>query len=616
MNALILRCRDGDCTFAEFAEKTLSYWRRAADDLLGRWDHPAAIDCSDLIQEMLIAAWRSMERVDPTRGDPKRYIVFAAVKAVRRWFHRQRGAYGYARSSGKNRSPEGRYPIGIDWYDDISIDGLSGASVQERAVEMHESMLFAETERDRLILEEMWRTASIDVAARKLCEFEAREKSDVTSRRLKAARHDVRQVMGRIAAVAEHRGQIENEGENANLSICGELEKSMLKQTEAKGGVNLKLVKADVVKRRLSLMGLSSDGTIEEIVLRLVNEYKRQYKEGELTGGIGKCDDCGGYSDLRIDGCPYCGAADTDDKTESKFSKSDESPIDAAANTIDNAAKKPKSDRKQKAEIKHAVSKPSSTNKAKSKPAPKTSKVLVSDVAISDLEIDEKSSATVSIVSRYTETDLDAAIARLNQATLDTAVGLVTYCSELKNIHENELWKLRADGTMHKTFELFCKNELGISRSYAYQLITISSNYTLEQLSKFGFQKLRLALQVPPELRSKLLGDGSDTVRTMSDRARQLAGKETKSRQPPAADKARAVMVAIVPGIIEVPMQARPNEGAWPAGKPTRPAKSLKDDPWFRLAMSGNVFLTVRITHNDKGEIIAIVEHRCGIETA
>ena len=84
-----MKCSRGEASFDAFHAATIKYWRCAAGDLLRRWDHPRAVEEDDLVQEMLLAAWRAIERVDPERGDPRRHVVFCAAKAARRWLHRQ-----------------------------------------------------------------------------------------------------------------------------------------------------------------------------------------------------------------------------------------------------------------------------------------------------------------------------------------------------------------------------------------------------------------------------------------------------------------------------------------------------------------------------------------------
>jgi len=147
-------------------------------------------------------------------------------------------------------------------------------------------------------------------------------------------------------------------------------------------------------------------------------------------------------------------------------------------------------------------------------------------------------------------------------------------------------------------------------------LMAVATNYTEKQLEHYGLSKLHLALQVPEELRTKLLGDGSEGKRALSEKAKLIARGEERAKQPPPIDKSKAVTVAIVPGIVELPMMKRPTEADWPLDKPTDPATALQDDPWCRMQLTNNVVLTIRLTRNNKGEIIAIIEHRRRAESA
>jgi DNA-directed RNA polymerase specialized sigma24 family protein len=199
---LILKCHQGEASFDVFYAATIKYWRCAAADLLRRWDHPQAVEEEDLIQEMLLAAWRAIESFDPERGDPKRHVVFSAAKTARRWLHRQRGAYGFARCR-KGADPHGRYPAsGADeWFDNVEADSgeRGGLSLHEQAVAILESMQLAQTERDREILEAFWRTPYVEGAAAVLCRSTGRK---ARRAEYEASRREVRRAVVRIAAIA------------------------------------------------------------------------------------------------------------------------------------------------------------------------------------------------------------------------------------------------------------------------------------------------------------------------------------------------------------------------------------------------------------------------------
>ena len=201
MRALILSCYRGESTFDEFVAGTMPYWQKAAADLMTRWDHPPAVEEDDLVQEMLLGAWKALQTVDPFLGDPRRYVVFGAVKAARRWFHRQRGAYGFARTSGKNRSPEGRYPVAADWLDRVGQE--PERSPQDEATAVLEAMRLAQTENDRRVLDALWRSTCTDDVAAELCRQPGGSRRRKPGKReLKEARAEALDSMDRMAARA------------------------------------------------------------------------------------------------------------------------------------------------------------------------------------------------------------------------------------------------------------------------------------------------------------------------------------------------------------------------------------------------------------------------------
>jgi hypothetical protein len=410
--------------------------------------------------------------------------------------------------------------------------------------------------------------------------------------------------------------------------------------------VRMRRVKPSVVARHLEKCGLPVDGPIDEQVKRLVEHVKELVKGGQLPKErLAACDTCGGFSDMMEDECPYCGDAEmSDDSVESAAKQpSVEKPAEKPARTrsqakADNgkkAAEKPEKKAGPAAKgnappgEKMAEEKPLRASKAKKSAG--GSKVAVKPAGKSkaadkkaEPAVIETTGETVELAAGLSEKDLDESVGRLAQAAVDTASGLYRYGQELQRIHDTGLWKLRQragsknGGPAYKSFEQFCRDEVKLSRQHAYRLMAVTKGYTEKQLEQYGLSKLHLALQVPEELRSQVLGDGSASTRSMSEAARRLAQGETAARHTPPvpkADKDRAVTVAIVPGITEVPMWKRPT-GDWPKGKPTTPATSIKDEPWFRLPLTNDVVLTVRLTRTDKGEILAIVEHRRGKETA
>lgn len=87
-------CRSGAITFAELSRRTHPHWLRLAAYLLRKWRAPTWVaDETDLVQEMLAAAWIALREWDPERGVPLRsYVIFNSVDKAKKFLHTQRKA--------------------------------------------------------------------------------------------------------------------------------------------------------------------------------------------------------------------------------------------------------------------------------------------------------------------------------------------------------------------------------------------------------------------------------------------------------------------------------------------------------------------------------------------
>lgn len=202
MREHIESCRTGETGFADFVKATMPYWRCVAGDLLSRWDAPAAVEEEDLVQELLLAAWRAIETADPAKGDVRRRVVWCAVKTARRWLHRQRGAYGFARCK-RGADSSSRFPTPADWVDKVPEDRPGGAA-QEQAAELMRSMRLARTRQDREVLEAFLRAPSVDIVAEKLY-GDPKKRMEMRFSSGNGARCSVRRTVNRIAKRAAAR---------------------------------------------------------------------------------------------------------------------------------------------------------------------------------------------------------------------------------------------------------------------------------------------------------------------------------------------------------------------------------------------------------------------------
>lgn len=89
----VLSLRDGRTTFDEFTRATKGRWQSLALYIMRRWQLPPAVEPQDVIQELLLGAWRAVWKYDASRGaSPSRYVVWNAVDYAKKKAHKMRGA--------------------------------------------------------------------------------------------------------------------------------------------------------------------------------------------------------------------------------------------------------------------------------------------------------------------------------------------------------------------------------------------------------------------------------------------------------------------------------------------------------------------------------------------
>lgn len=132
MKAELIALKTGAITFDAFAVATRREWERLSGKLLSRWEAPEAVEREDLVQEMLIAAWRAVDQYDsahPSDTAIERFVVFHAVDKAKKWLHTQRRAYrGSDKSVSRNHVP-------FESVDAIQLDhAMSVPPDQERLI--------------------------------------------------------------------------------------------------------------------------------------------------------------------------------------------------------------------------------------------------------------------------------------------------------------------------------------------------------------------------------------------------------------------------------------------------------------------------------------------------
>ena len=103
----VLSVRDGRMTFDEFARVTHPRWLSLALYIMRRWHLPPAVEPADVVQELLLGAWRAVWKYEPHfGGTASRYVVWNAVDKAKKRVHRMRGANLHGNPDGAPGRPE------------------------------------------------------------------------------------------------------------------------------------------------------------------------------------------------------------------------------------------------------------------------------------------------------------------------------------------------------------------------------------------------------------------------------------------------------------------------------------------------------------------------------
>lgn len=344
-----------------------------------------------------------------------------------------------------------------------------------------------------------------------------------------------------------------------------------------------------IITRNLKKLGLGISGTIEDKAKRLYRHFELRNKAGDDI--IVHCGTCDGYSVGEFAECPYCG---------------DNSPIDEAI--VD--------DDVEVDEIDSLLSKDSDEN---------------------SITIEPK---------EYGLLDLEIAVSKIKNAGRMAAEQLYTIGKTLNFIRAEQLWRLRlteSGGPIYTSFFDFCDEEVGFNQQHAKKIMAICDVFSKEQILDFGIHRLSFAVRFPdkaerdeflnrakelPAKESSRLAqrlaagqsiDKNDPVEKIHD-ARREAGDTTPVLPPitppqqPAINKLapETVMVELPIGQYDVEMWKRPKDLILHtrSNQKTEPAYSLDDDPWIRLDLSQSIYMTMKISREINGSLVAIVDVR------
>jgi len=136
MKASCRRLQAGEIDFDGFARETAARWQSLARMLIRRWRPPATVTEEDVVQELLLGAWRYRPKFDPARGVAlERFLIWNACTEAKRFLHRQRQAHKRSdKSESRNAVPLSQL-LRPDEDESRMLEGILGAGSGEGAIE-------------------------------------------------------------------------------------------------------------------------------------------------------------------------------------------------------------------------------------------------------------------------------------------------------------------------------------------------------------------------------------------------------------------------------------------------------------------------------------------------
>lgn len=342
-----------------------------------------------------------------------------------------------------------------------------------------------------------------------------------------------------------------------------------MRQAKKVQGVLMEKVRIELVREASVRLGATVEGLSDA---QLVGQLVSLYKQTVDKKGLADCTTCGGISDVAEPMCPYCG--------DTGIEETEPEP---------------------EPEVVPEVAEP--------EPSP---------------EVAPPPSAIVPVILEHPldEGDLDRAVSRVQELKLEAASSVWELGNEVKRLCDLELWKQRKDAEgvpKYKTWGQFTEAELGITHSYSFRLMDVSSNYTKEQVRQLGASKLYITLTVPKEQRDLLLHAAEEgaSKRELEEMAEDIGkeprttgrtkkggagahkgkGKAAPKRKAKTTDK---VTVAMLCTRVEIPLCKG-------ASKEKR-AKSLIDMPVGEERLFNGVTQRFVLTKDDDGCLVLVVE--------
>lgn len=365
------------------------------------------------------------------------------------------------------------------------------------------------------------------------------------------------------------------------------------------GQIDMTRLDTKLVNKYAKAAGLKLGDTPEGTAQRLQEYYVGKARAQEIK--IASCDECNGASDLDLPACPFCGtgdepAAEAEAAAEvvqtpakvakPKAEKPKPAPIEAAGETVAKTTRKPRSSAAQTPAVTAPTTVVAETPETPAKP-PKPPKRDKHDQQLTKVP-GKRELAKLEALDKHCET--------IRNSTVGAATSLWEVGTALKAIHDSELWKLRSvEGVpVHTNFNMFVKDEFGISHTYAFSLMDVAVNYTAEDIKKLGVFKLKLMLAAPADKRDKMrdAAEGGATRQEL---------KEMRDGKPSTPVITLAIMAGqqVIPGLSRTKLDKE-------TGEPAR-AKSMKEDPYCEVQLENNARLIIRCTTDAEGNVSFII---------
>lgn len=165
METQLLALRERRMTFNRFALETRPRWVALAHYLLKKWKSPPSVGVEDVVQELLLACWKFVDKWDPTRGPTlERYVVWNSTDRAKKWLHKMRKAR-HQRDDDPSRlqpSTDGWAP---GWETRVSFWGDANQEAPIMQREACESVLAACSIPDELLVRRFMQHKDVDAAA-------------------------------------------------------------------------------------------------------------------------------------------------------------------------------------------------------------------------------------------------------------------------------------------------------------------------------------------------------------------------------------------------------------------------------------------------------------------